>query len=187
MGRKSPSYHVDVDKRSESYRPGSVSSSDISVASSLNKKSNAPKIVAAVIVSLVVVAILVGVTVYLIDAEKAKQKEERVERLEEGLETEIDFGENAKAYIADADDTTELDNNGLSGDIYDSLANRQLTKEQLNQLKQISQRRRFLENFQKSKQEEFLRPTQEEREIISSLISNRKPLLGYLFFGKVGL
>ena len=185
MGRKSPNYHVDtVDKRSvrsESYRPGSVSSSDISVASSLNKKSNAPKIVAAVIVSLAIVAILIGVTFYLIDNEKAKLKEERVgERYENGAETEMDFGENAKAYISDESTEQVLDLSGKS-DIYQSLSeNRKLTAEQLNQLKQISQRRRFLENFHKSKQEEFLRPTEEEREIISSLISNRKPNIAHL-------
>ena len=85
MGRKSPSYHGDSDKGTGSYRPGSVTSSELSDVSSLSKKSNAPKIVAVVIVSLAIVAILVGVTVYLIDAEKAKQKIERQERLEEGL------------------------------------------------------------------------------------------------------
>ena len=64
MGRKSPNYHVDVDRKSESYRPGSVTSSDLSDVSSVGKKShNAPKIVAVIIVSLAIVAILVGVTV----------------------------------------------------------------------------------------------------------------------------
>ena len=177
MGRKSPT--ESYSRKAESYRPGSVTSSDLSDVSSLGKKSSAPKIVAVIIVSLAIVAILVGVTVYLIDAEKAKQKVEREERIEEGLETEIDFGENAKAYIAeergDTIDTTEklLDLSGKS-DFYESLS-RKLTKEQVEQLKQISQRRRFLENFHKSKQEEFLRPTAEEKEIISSLISARKP------------
>ena len=175
MGRKSPNYHVDVDRKSESYRPGSVTSSDLSDVSSVGKKShNAPKIVAVIIVSLAIVAILVGVTVYLIDAEKAKQKVEREERIEEGIETEIDFGENAKAYIAEHETTENLLDLSGKSDIYESLQ-RKLTKEQLEQLKQISQRKRFLENFQKSKQEEFLRPTEEEKEIISSLISNRKP------------
>ena len=102
MGRRSPNYHIEVDRKSESFRPGSVTSSDLSDTSSLGKnKSSAPKIVAVIIVSLAIVAILVGVTVYLIDAEKAKQKIERKERIVEGIETEIDFGENAKAYIAD--------------------------------------------------------------------------------------
>ena len=174
MGRKSPNYHVDVDRKSESYRPGSVSSSDLSDVSSVGKKSNAPKIVAVIIVSLAIVAILVGVTVYLIDAEKAKQKVQREERIEEGIETEIDFGENAKAYIAEHETTEKLLDLSGKSDIYESLQ-RKLTKEQLEHLKQISQRKRFLENFQKSKQEEFLRPTEEEKEIISSLISNRKP------------
>ena len=178
MGQKSPSYHGDSDKGTGSYRPGSVTSSELSDISSLNKKSNAPKIVAVVIVSLAIVAILVGVTVYLIDAEKAKQKMERKERLEEGLETEIDFGEeNAKAYVAEESDTEPsnkiLELRGKS-DIYENL-NRQLTEEQVEQLKEISQRKRFLENWQKSKQEEFLRPTEEEKEIISSLIANRQP------------
>ena len=67
MGRKSPSYHGDSDKGTGSYRPGSVTSSELSDVSSLSKKSSAPKIVAVVIVSLAIVAILVGVTVYLID------------------------------------------------------------------------------------------------------------------------
>ena len=178
MGRKSPSYHGDSDKGTGSYRPGSVTSSELSDVSSLSKKSSAPKIVAVVIVSLAIVAILVGVTVYLIDAEKAKQKIERQERLEEGLETEMDFDEeNAKAFIA-AESDTEPSNKLLElrgkSDIYENL-NRQLTKEQVEQLKEISQRKRFLENWQKSKQEEFLRPTEEEKEIISSLIANRKP------------
>ena len=109
---------------------------------------------AVVIVSLAIVAILVGVTVYLIDAEKAKQKIERQERLEEGLETEMDFDEeNAKAFIA-AESDTEPSNKLLElrgkSDIYENL-NRQLTKEQVEQLKEISQRKRFLENWQKSK------------------------------------
>lgn len=152
MGQKSPSYHGDSDKGTGSYRPGSVTSSELSDISSLNKKSNAPKIVAVVIVSLAIVAILVGVTVYLIDAEKAKQKMERKERLEEGLETEIDFGEeNAKAYVAEESDTEPsnkiLELRGKS-DIYENL-NRQLTEEQVEQLKEISQRKRFLENWQK--------------------------------------
>ena len=179
MGRKSPSYHGDSDKGTGSYRPGSVTSSELSDVSSLSKKSNAPKIVAVVIVSLAIVAILVGVTVYLIDAEKAKQKIERQERLEEGLETEMDFDEeNAKAFIAAEESDTEPSNKALDlrgkSDIYENLS-RKLTKEQVEQLKEISQRKRFLENWQKSKQEEFLRPTEEEKEIISSLIANRKP------------
>ena len=190
MGRRSPNYHIEVDRKSESFRPGSVTSSDLSDSSSLGKKSNAPKIVAVIIVSLAIVAVLVGVTVYLIDAEKAKQKIERKERIVEGIETEIDFGENAKAYIADEIDTTEkLLELSNDVDIYENL-NRKLTKEQLDRLKQISQRRRFLENFQKSKQEEFLRPTEEEKEFISSLIANQKPHVGVeqdLEFGGVGL
>ena len=177
MGRRSPNYHIEVDRKSESFRPGSVTSSDLSDTSSLGKKSNAPKIVAVIIVSLALVAILVGVTVYLIDAEKAKQKIERGERIVEGIETEIDFGENAKAnsYIAEEIETTEkLVELSEGGDIYDNI-NRKLSREQLERLKQISQRRRFLENFQKSKQEDFLRPTEEEKQFISSLIANRKP------------
>ena len=90
---------MEADRKSESFRPGSVTSSELSDSSSLGKKSSAPKIVAVIIVSLAIVAVLVGVTVYLIDAEKAKQKIERKERIVEGIETEIDFGENAKAYI----------------------------------------------------------------------------------------
>ena len=83
MGRKSPNYHVEVDRKSDSYRAGSVTSSDLSDVSSVGKKSNnAPKIVAVIIVSLAIVAILVGVTVYLIDAEKEKQKVQREERIE---------------------------------------------------------------------------------------------------------
>ena len=185
-----------MDRKSESFRPGSVTSSDLSDTSSLGKKSSAPKIVAVIIVSLALVAILVGVTVYLIDAEKAKQKIERGERIVEGIETEIDFGENAKAYIADQLETTEkLVELSEGGDIYENL-NRKLSKDQLDRLKQISQRRRFLENFQKSKQEDFLRPTEEEKQFISSLIANRKPSLANmrqksvesdLEFGGVGL
>ena len=196
MGRRSPNYHIEVDRKSESFRPGSVTSSDLSDTSSLGKKSSAPKIVAVIIVSLAMVAILVGVTVYLIDAEKAKQKIERGERIVEGIETEIDFGENAKAYIADQIETTEkLVELSEGGDIYDNL-NRKLSKDQLDRLKQISQRRRFLENFQKSKQEDFLRPTEEEKQFISSLIANRKPSVANmrqksvesdLEFGGVGL
>ena len=196
MGRRSPNYHIEVDRKSESFRPGSVTSSDLSDTSSLGKKSSAPKIVAVIIVSLALVAILVGVTVYLIDAEKAKQKIERGERIVEGIETEIDFGENAKAYIADQLETTEkLVELSEGGDIYENL-NRKLSKDQLDRLKQISQRRRFLENFQKSKQEDFLRPTEEEKQFISSLIANRKPSMANmrqksvesdLEFGGVGL
>lgn len=190
MGRRSPNYHIEVDRKSESFRPGSVSSSDLSDTSSLGKKSSAPKVVAVIIVSLAIVAILVGVTVYLIDAEKAKQKIERKERIVEGIETEIDFGENAKAYIAEEIETTEkLMDLSNDVDIYDNL-NRELTKGQLDRLKQISQRRRFLENFQKSKHEEYLRPTEEEKEFISSLIANRGPHLAVeqdLEFGGVGL
>ena len=190
MGRRSPNYHIEADRKSESFRPGSVTSSELSDSSSLGKKSSAPKIVAVIIVSLAIVAVLVGVTVYLIDAEKAKQKIERKERIVEGIETEIDFGENAKAYIADEIDTTEkLEELSNDVDIYENL-NRKLTKDQLERLKQISQRKRFLENFQKSKQEDFLRPTEEEKEFISSLIANQAPHLEVeqdLEFGGVGL
>ena len=81
MDRKSP-YHVDMDRKSdrrESMRPGSVTSSELSDTSSIGKKSSAPKVVAVIIVSLVIVAILVGVTIYMIDIEKEKQQLEREE------------------------------------------------------------------------------------------------------------
>merc|ERR1711923_314186 len=59
-------------------------------------------------------------------------------------------------------------------DIYEGLS--QLSEEQISHLKSLNQRRRFLENFKKSKQEDFLRPTEEEKAYISSLISNRKSM-----------
>ena len=79
--------------RRESMRPASVSSSDLSDVSSLNRrrKSSAPKVSAVVIASLAIVAVLVGVTVYLIDMEREKQEIERAERIEEGIETEVEF------------------------------------------------------------------------------------------------
>ena len=86
MDRKGAAYHVDMDSRKgspqgstrsrrESIRPGSASSSELSDTSSIGKtKSSAPKVVAVVIVSLIIVAGLVGVTIYLIDIEKEKQE-----------------------------------------------------------------------------------------------------------------
>eukprot|EP00090_Calanus_glacialis_P010330 TRINITY_DN18716_c0_g1_i4.p1 TRINITY_DN18716_c0_g1~~TRINITY_DN18716_c0_g1_i4.p1 ORF type:complete len:751 (-),score=179.00 TRINITY_DN18716_c0_g1_i4:721-2973(-) len=185
MDRKSP-YHVDMDRKSdrrESMRPGSVTSSELSDTSSIGKKSSAPKVVAVIIVSLVIVAILVGVTIYMIDIEKEKQQLEREERIEEGIETEIDFAEAANAFKAANEDMTEktllgrLSASDLrkKADIYEGLS--QLSEEQIEHLKNLNQRRRFLENFQKSKQEDFLRPTEEEKAYISSLISNRKSVL----------
>jgi len=156
-----------------------VTSSELSDTSSMGKKSSAPKVVAVIIVSLVIVAILVGVTIYLIDIEKEKQQIERKERIEEGIETEMDFAESANAFKADNEDMLEKTSRRLSdsemrrkGDIYEGLS--QLSEEQIEHLKSLNQRRRFLENFKKSKQEEFLRPTEEEKAYISSLISNRK-------------
>jgi len=185
MDRKSP-YHVDMDRKSdrrESMRPGSVTSSELSDTSSMGKKSSAPKVVAVIIVSLAIVAILVGVTIYLIDIEKEKQQLEREERIEEGIETEMNFGEEANAYRAENEDMTEkaiMDRLGQinlnrKADIYEGLS--QLSEEQISHLKSLNQRRRFLENFKKSKQEDFLRPTEEEKAYISSLISNRKSVL----------
>merc|ERR1711892_1530408 len=146
-------------------------------------KSSAPKVVAVIIVSLVIVAILVGVTIYLIDIEKEKQQLEREERIEEGIETEMDFAEAANAYKAGLEDMTDKSLTGGStdrslrkkADIYEGL--KQLTEEQIEHLKNLNQRRRFLENFQKRKQEDFLRPTEEEKAYISSLIANRKSLI----------
>jgi len=161
-----------------------VTSSELSDTSSIGKKSSAPKVVAVIIVSLVIVAILVGVTIYLIDIEKEKQQLEREERIEEGIETEMDFAEAANAFKAGEEDMTEktlLERLSASemrsrADIYEGLS--QLTEEQIEHLKNLNQRKRFLENFQKSKQEEdFLRPTEEEKAYISSLISNRKSVL----------
>ena len=156
-----------------------MTSSELSDTSSMGKKSSAPKVVAVIIVSLVIVAILVGVTIYLIDIEKEKQQIERKERIEEGIETEMDFAESANAFKADNEDMLEKTSRRLSdsemrrkGDIYEGLS--QLSEEQIEHLKSLNQRRRFLENFKKSKQEEFLRPTEEEKAYISSLISNRK-------------
>lgn len=162
-------------------RPGSVTSSELSDTSSIGKKSSAPKVVAVIIVSLVIVAILVGVTIYLIDIEKEKQQIERNERIEEGLETEIDFAEAANAFKAGKEEMIEKTSRRLSdsemqikSDIYEGLS--QLSEEQIEHLKSLNQRRRFLENFKKSKQEDFLRPTKEEKAYISSLISNRKTM-----------
>jgi len=182
MGRKSP-YNEDMDTRSDrrqSMRSGSVTSSELSETSSIGKKSSAAKIVAVIVVSLAIVALLVGVTIYMIDMEKEKQELEREERIEEGIETEMEFAEAANAYKADDEDRTEKyleadsTTRGLhhSADIYDGLS--KLSKQQIEELKNLNQRRRFLENFQKSKQEDFLRPTEEEKAFISSLIANRK-------------
>ena len=127
--------------RRESMRPASVSSSDLSDVSSLDRrsrKSSAPKVAAVVIASLAIVAVLVGVTVYLIDMEKEKQEIERAERIEEGIETEVEFAEAANAYIADEMEEVE-----------DEVLQRiEAEKTRRERIKTLSQRRRFLENFQ---------------------------------------
>ena len=175
---------MEIDRKSESLRPGSVSSSDLSDSSSVRRKSSAPKVAAVIIVSLALVAVLVGLTIYLIDIEKEKQLIERVERLEEGIEVEMDFGENANAYRAEEVEMTEVAVEAepplavKTADIYENLQQRQLSKEQVEHLKNIGQRRRFLENFKKSQQEDFLRPSAAEREIISRVIANRQPSAG---------
>ena len=142
-------HHVDLTSqkgshdRRESMRGsvhGSVSSSELSDASSLNRrtKSKAPKVAAVVIVSLAIVAVLVGVTVYLIDMEKGKQEIERAERIEEGIETEVEFAEAADAYIADREEEIE-----------EEVQMRVKAEESRRErLKTLTQRRRFLENFQ---------------------------------------
>ena len=164
-------HHVDMmgstkgshDRRSSSSRPGSVSSSDLSDISSLRRnKSSAPKIAAVVIVSLAIVAVLVGVTVYLIDMEKEKQEIERAERIEEGIETEVEFAEAADAFLAEEEKVE-----GEAMRRMDSDMNRS------ERIKTLNQRRRFLENFQ-HRQEDFLRPTAEEEAYISSLVASRK-------------
>ena len=186
MGRKSP-YNEDMDTRSDrrqSMRSGSVTSSELSETSSIGKKSSAAKIVAVIVVSLAIVALLVGITIYMIDVEKEKQELEREERIEEGIETEMEFAEAANAYKANDEDITEkyLEHKSTvrgflkSTDIYDGL--NKLSKKQIEELKNLNQRRRFLENFKKSKQEDFLRPTEEEKAFISSLIANRKSVIG---------
>merc|ERR1719189_1662347 len=147
-------------------RPASVSSSDLSDVSSLDRrsrKSSAPKVAAVVIASLAIVAVLVGGTVYLIDMEKEKQEIERAERIEEGIETEVEFAEAANAYIADEMEEVE-----------DEVLQRiEAEKTRRERIKTLSQRRRFLENFQ-HRQEDFLRPNEEEDSYISSLVASRK-------------
>ena len=126
--------------RRESMRPASVSSSDLSDVSSLNRrrKSSAPKVAAVVIASLAIVAVLVGVTVYLIDMEREKQEIERAERIEEGIETEVEFAEAANAFIADEMEEVEDE----------VLQRMEAEKTRRERIKTLSQRRRFLENFQ---------------------------------------
>ena len=145
--RKVP-HHVDMldgsrkgtHDRRESMRPASVSSSDLSDVSSLNRrrKSSAPKVAAVVIASLAIVAVLVGVTVYLIDMEREKQEIERAERIEEGIETEVEFAEAANAFIADEMEEVEDE----------VLQRMEAEKTRRERIKTLSQRRRFLENFQ---------------------------------------
>jgi len=151
--------------RRESMRPASVSSSDLSDVSSLNRrrKSSAPKVAAVVIASLAIVAVLVGVTVYLIDMEREKQEIERAERIEEGIETEVEFAEAANAFIADEMDEVEDE----------VLQRMEAEKTRRERIKTLSQRRRFLENFQ-HRQEDFLRPSAEEESYISSLVASRR-------------
>merc|ERR1719234_1805272 len=144
-------------------RPASVSSSDLSSeVSSLNRrrrrKSSAPKVAAVVIASLAIVAVLVGVTVYLIDMEREKQEIERNERIDEGIETEVEFAEAANAFVADEMEEVEEE---------------EVEKERRERIKTLSQRRRFLENFQ-HRQEDFLRPSAEEDAYISSLVASRR-------------
>merc|ERR1719234_2589017 len=135
-------------------RPASVSSSDLSSeVSSLNRrrrrKSSAPKVAAVVIASLAIVAVLVGVTVYLIDMEREKQEIERNERIEEGIETEVEFAEAANAFVADE----------MEMEVEEEVMQRmEVEKVRRERIKTLSQRRRFLENFQ-HRQEDFLRPS----------------------------
>merc|ERR550525_846641 len=168
-------HHVDMldhgsrkgtNDRRESMRPASVSSSDLSDVSSLDRrsrKSSAPKVAAVVIASLAIVAVLVGVTVYLIDMEKEKQQIERAERIEEGIETEVEFAEAANAFIADEMEEEEDE----------VLQRMEVEKARRERIKTLSQRRRFLENFQ-HRQEDFLRPSAEEESYISSLVASRR-------------
>merc|ERR1719234_2698856 len=150
-------------------RPASVSSSDLSSeVSSLNRrrrrKSSAPKVAAVVIASLAIVAVLVGVTVYLIDMEREKQEIERNERIEEGIETEVEFTEAANAFVADE----------MEMEVEEEVMQRmEVEKERRERIKTLSQRRRFLENFQ-HRQEDFLRPSAEEDAYISSLVASRR-------------
>merc|ERR1719189_2631009 len=147
-------------------RPASVSSSDLSDVSSLDRrsrKSSAPKVAAGVIASLAIVAVLVGVTVYLIDMEKEKQEIERAERIGEGIETEVEFAEAANAFIADEMEEVEDE----------VLQRMEVEKARRERIKTLSQRRRFLENFQ-HRQEDFLRPSAEEDAYISSLVASRR-------------
>ena len=149
--RKVSGHHVDMldsgssrkgtHDRRESMRPASVSSSDLSSeVSSLNRrrKSSAPKVAAVVIASLAIVAVLVGVTVYLIDMEREKQEIERNERIEEGIETEVEFAEAANAFVADEMEEVEEE----------VMQRMEVEKERRERIKTLSQRRRFLENFQ---------------------------------------
>ena len=150
--RKVAGHHVDMldsgssrkgtHDRRESMRPASVSSSDLSSeVSSLNRrrKSSAPKVAAVVIASLAIVAVLVGVTVYLIDMEREKQEIERNERIEEGIETEVEFAEAANAFVADE----------MEMEVEEEVMQRmEVEKERRERIKTLSQRRRFLENFQ---------------------------------------
>lgn len=192
MDRKGGAYHVDMDSRKgspqgscrsrrESLRPGSASSSELSDTSSIGKrKSSAPKVVAVVIVSLIIVAGLVGVTIYLIDIEKEKQELMRLERLEEGKETEIDFLEASERFDGSETDyevdslisIKSSESAKMTSSSTESARMAANIRQKEKQLQDI-QRKRFLENFQR-RQEEFLRPTEEEEAIISSLISERK-------------
>merc|ERR1711936_699451 len=98
-----------------------------------------------------------------IDMEKEKQEIERAETIEEGIETEVEFAEAANAYIADEIEEVE-----------DEVLQRiEAEKTRRERIKTLSQRRRFLENFQ-HRQEDFLRPSEEEDSYISSLVASRK-------------
>ena len=73
----------------------------------------------------------------------------------------MDFAETVNAFREANEDMTEkalLDRLSASdlrkkADIYEGLS--QLSEEQIKHKKNLNQRRRFLENFQKSKQEDF--------------------------------
>merc|ERR550532_2458160 len=84
-------------------------------------------------------------------------------RRERRIETEVEFAEAANAFIADEMDEVEDE----------VLQRMEAEKTRRERIKTLSQRRRFLENFQ-HRQEDFLRPSAEEDAYISSLVASRR-------------
>jgi len=177
MDRKS-GYHVDIDRhiskresmRDSSVRSSSVSSGSLSSRSTMHTKSNkAPKILAVVLVSLVVLAVVGGVTFYLLEIEKLK--------LQNQQESQVNFGEayTENKRVSLKKETTEVTT--MESEDFTptrttvmSLVNRQKLLEMAKQ-RLLSIRDRQSRLSGKKGVDDILRPSQEEESIISSLIS----------------